>query len=106
MRKLSFLMVVLAVIFAGYLGASQQKVESEQKFEAVTGENASTVDYAFDKDSFAFGFTAYGAKDKACVITGITFKDFTVDSPDNKLEGTTLEVKLGSVDKKTSLKDL
>lgn len=98
MQKLSFLMMVLAVIFAGCSGTSEQKVESEQKSEVVTGENVSTVDYAFDKGSFAFSFTAYGAKDKSYVITGITFKDFTVDSPDNKLEGTTLEVKLGSVD--------
>ncbi|UZJ41302.1 hypothetical protein OO006_13315 [Prosthecochloris sp. SCSIO W1101] len=95
---MSFLMIVLAVIFTGCSGASEQKVESEQKSEAVTGENVSSVDYAFDKDSFAFSFTAYGAKDKSYVITGITFKDYTVDSPDNKLEGTTLEVKLGSVD--------
>lgn len=98
MRKLSFLMMVFAVIFAGCSGASEPKVESEQKSEAVTSENASAVDYAFDKDSFAFSFTAYGAKDKSYAITGITFKDFTVNSPENKLDGTSLEVKLGSVD--------
>ena len=99
MRKMRLLMMVFAVIFAGCSGPSEQKVESEQKAEEVAAsENTGNTAYNFDKDSFAFSFTAYAAKDKSYVITGITFKEFTVDSPDNKLEGTTLEVKLGSVD--------
>ena len=110
MRKLSLLMMVVAFIFAGCSGASEQKAEPEQKVESeqkagseqeteeASGEEAESKAYSFDKDSFAFSFTAYGAKDKSYSIAGITFKDFTVNSPDNKLTGTTLEVKLGSVD--------
>lgn len=89
---MTLMMMVIAVIFAGCSDASEQKVET------ATGEEAGNAAYNFDEESFTFGFTGYGAKDKSYVITGITFKEFTVDSPDNKLDGTSIEVKLGSVD--------
>lgn len=92
--------MVFAVIFAGCSAPSEQKMESADVEENAAGEEMMAADgasYGFDEGSFAFGFTAYAAQDKSYAITGITFEEFTVDSPENKLEGTSIEVKLASV---------
>ena len=97
MGKKTFLMMVFAVIFAGCSGPSEQKMESADVEESTAGEETVGTSYNFDEGSFTFGFTGYAAQDKSYAVTGITFEEFTVSSPENKLDGTSIEVKLASV---------
>ena len=103
MRKITLLMLVLSFIFAGCSSNTEQKQDKAAK-EATQGagadkssaESADQKDYTFDEESFKYAFTVYAAEDKSYKINGVTFTEYAVNSPDKKLNGTSIEVKLAS----------
>lgn len=52
----------------------------------------------FDEESFRFSIIGYGAKDKSYVVSGMTFKEYEVTSPEKHLIGTTLSFDPSSID--------
>ncbi len=68
--------------------------EKEENDETVS----SAVVHKFNKETFNFSITAYGAEDKSYIVSDIVFKKFEVNSPDNHLLGTTLSLDPNSID--------
>ena len=111
MHKISFILAISVFLLAACSGGSKKEQKSteipEPKIEdkkVTSGSQSSELaQFAFDETSFKFSFTGFGAKDKSYRVTGITFNEFSVNSPANKLKGTTLNVKLASIDTKADM---
>ncbi len=67
------------------------------KTEAVKETKSDTKSINFNKESFNFSVTGYGAKDKSYIVSAITFKKFDVTSKGNLL-GTKVSIDPLSVD--------
>jgi hypothetical protein len=97
MPKVTLFLIVISFIFSGCSS------NTEQKKSATTKEATKQVSLNFDQESFQFSMTTYAAEDKSYKITGMTFTDFTVNSPENALNGTSIEVKLASLNSTADL---
>lgn len=72
-------------------------VTEKQEAEKIKIESSTDV-IKFNKESFNFSVTGYGANDKSYVVSDIVFKKFEVNSPNNELLGTTLSLDPNSID--------
>lgn len=97
MKKLNLL---ITIIFSIVVLVSCKEVK-EGKKDTITPKiekSSSGKDFTFDKSSFKFSITGYGAKDKSYVVDGIVFKKYKVSSVNNKLQGAEISIDPTSID--------
>lgn len=109
MIKNSLLIVALVFLIASCTSKSDKKETTEKTTTPPPVEQNKEIEetdftnFKFDKSTFKFGFTGYGAKEKTYAVSGITFDEFTVNSSDAKLKGTSIAIKLASINSSADL---
>lgn len=102
-------MVILLTISCKNDKKGGETKESETPTEVVSEKDGKIVEEAkeavhkFNKETFNFSITGYGAKDKSYVVTDIVFKKFEVNSSNNQLLGTKLSLTPDSIDTSKNL---
>lgn len=73
--------------------------EKEEEVET----ESSAIAHKFNKETFNFSITGYGAKDKSYAVSDIVFKKFVVNSPKDQLLGAILSLDPNSIDTSRNL---